>query len=146
MQRFPASIVTPERVLLGDEEVESVILRTEAGDITFLAHHTRLVGAVVPGLCRLQRADGSEERVAVHGGFVQVGDNRVVVLAPVAELAGEIDVDRAQRALEVAEAALSGASGTPGASVGDDEEADAVMTEAAAAAARARVRIEVAGQ
>jgi F-type H+-transporting ATPase subunit epsilon len=152
VERFPASVVTPERVLLEDEEVESVVLRTDAGDITFLAHHTRLVGAVVPGLCRLQRADGTEERVAVHGGFVQVGDNRVVVLAPVAELAGEIDLERAQRALATAEELLSeaggpragGGAGSGGG--GDQEGPDPALARAEAAAERARVRIEVAAQ
>ncbi|HUO49486.1 MAG TPA: ATP synthase F1 subunit epsilon [Acidimicrobiales bacterium] len=143
MATFPASIVTPERLLVEDEEVESVILRTDAGDITFLAHHTRLVGAVVPGVCRLQRTDGSEERLAVHGGFVQVGDNRVTVLAPVAEKAEEIDLERAQRALEAAHARLSEAGSR--AAPGEDEVADTEVAEAEAAAERARVRIEVAG-
>jgi len=141
MPTFPASIVTPERVLLEDEEVEAVILRTDAGDATFLANHTDLVGAVVPGVCRLQREDGSEERFAVHGGFVQVGDNRVSVLAPVAERAEEIDAERARRALEAAEQRLA-ALGTP---APDEEGVDPEAAEAAAAAERARVRIEAAG-
>jgi F-type H+-transporting ATPase subunit epsilon len=141
---FPASIVTPERVLLEDEEVEAVILRTDTGDATFLANHAPLVGAVVPGLCRLQREDGTEERLAVHGGFVQVGDNRVVVLAPIAELADEIDVERAQRALEAAEARLADATGGRAGPTGEEEGADPEVAEAEAAAQRARVRIEVA--
>jgi len=145
MARFPASIVTPERVLLDGEEVEAVILRTDAGDATFLANHTDLVGAVVPGVCRLQREDGSEVRLAVHGGFVQVGDNRVTVLAPVAERAEEIDVDRAQRALEAAEARLGDAGSRTAGAGGEEEAADPELAEAAAAAERARVRIEVAG-
>jgi F-type H+-transporting ATPase subunit epsilon len=144
MPTFPASIVTPERVLVEDEEVEAVILRTDTGDATFLANHTALVGAVVPGVCRLQREDGSEERVAVHGGFVQVADNRVTVLAPVAERAEEIDVDRAQRALEAAQARLSDSGSRP-AGAGEEEAADPEVVEAEAAAERARVRIEVAG-
>ncbi len=146
MAGFPAIVVTPERVLIEEEEVQAVILRTDTGDATFLANHTPLVGAVVPGLCRLQREDGSEELVALHGGLVQVGGNRVVVLAPIAELAGEIDVERAQRALEAAAAELGDASGPRGAGGGEDEAPDPAALEAAAAAERARVRIEVAGQ
>jgi F-type H+-transporting ATPase subunit epsilon len=143
---FPASIVTPERVLLEDEEVEAVILRTDAGDVTFLADHTPLVGAVVPGVCRLQHHDGTEGRVAVHGGFVQVGGNRVVVLAPVAELADEIDVERAERALEAAQQRLADTGARAGATAGGDEaQAEPELAEAEAAAERARVRIEVAG-
>ncbi|HVC69745.1 MAG TPA: F0F1 ATP synthase subunit epsilon, partial [Acidimicrobiales bacterium] len=63
--------MTPERIVL-EEEVAAVILRTDVGDATFLAGHTPLIGAIVPGLVRFQHEDGSEERVAVHGGFVYV--------------------------------------------------------------------------
>jgi F-type H+-transporting ATPase subunit epsilon len=145
MASFPASIVTPERVLVDDEEVSAVILRTDAGDATFLAHHTALVGSVVPGVCRLQREDGSEHRLAVHGGFVQVGGNRVIVLAPVAERAEEIDVERAQRALEAAQAQLTDGGGRAGTTPGEDEGTAPEVVEAEAAAERARVRLEVAG-
>jgi F-type H+-transporting ATPase subunit epsilon len=69
-----------------------------------------------------------EVRAALHGGFVKVADNRVTIVAGVAELAEEIDVDRAQRALEAAEGRLS---------AGDAAEAEAAL-------ARARVRIEAA--
>ncbi len=69
-----------------------------------------------------------EVRAALHGGFVKVADNKVSIVAGVAELAEEIDVDRAQRALEAAEGRLS---------TGD-------VAEAEAALARARVRIEAA--
>ena len=121
-----------------------MILRTDAGDATFLANHAPLVGAVVPGLCRLQREDGTEERVAVHGGFIQVGDNRVVVLAPIAELAEEIDVERAQRALEAAQQRLAEATGGRAAQGAEEQAADPELAEAEAALERARVRIEVA--
>jgi F-type H+-transporting ATPase subunit epsilon len=70
-----------------------------------------------------------EVRAAVHGGFVKVAENKVTIVAGVAELADEIDVGRAQRALEAAEAA----------------EAASGADEAAAAAVRARVRLEAAG-
>jgi F0F1-type ATP synthase epsilon subunit len=78
---------------------------------------------------------------AVHGGFVKVADNKVTVVAPVAELAGEIDVDRATRALEAAEA-QSTAAAEPDRDAGEHPSGD--MTEAEAAAARARVRLEAA--
>jgi len=98
---FPSSLVTPERVVL-EEEVAAVVLRTDVGDATFLAGHTPLIGAIVPGLVRFQREDGTEDRVAVHGGFVHVQGGGVTVLAPVAELEADIDVERARRAQEVA--------------------------------------------
>ena len=81
-------------------------------------------GAATPG----EPTPLGEVRAALHGGFVKVADNKVSIVAGVAELAEEIDVDRAQRALEAAEGRLS---------AGD-------VAEAEAALARARVRIEAA--
>ncbi|HUY21948.1 MAG TPA: ATP synthase F1 subunit epsilon [Acidimicrobiales bacterium] len=144
MATFQSSLVTPESVLL-EEEVQAVILRTDVGDATFMPGHTRLIGAIVPGSVRFQREDGTEERAAVHGGFVQVDGERVVVLAPIAERAGAIDVERARRSLEaageriaelVARSAGSGAESTP---------ADVELAEAEASRRRAEVRLEVAG-
>ena len=153
MASFPASLVTPERVVL-QGEAQAVMVRTEVGDATFLAGHTDLIGAIVPGLARFQQEDGSFQRAAVHGGFVQVEGGKVVILAPVAELVEEIDVDRAQRALEEAEQALAelgsraagagAGAGAPGDGA-ESERADPEWAEAQQARRRAEVRIEVAG-
>jgi len=140
---FPSSLVTPERVVL-EEEVAAVMLRTALGDATYLAGHTPLVGAIVPGLVRFQHPDGTEERVAVHGGFVHVKPEGVTVLAPVAELEQDIDVERARHALAVAEHRVTDASGgSPGAAE-DDPSGTRELAEAQAALLRAHVRLEVA--
>ena len=76
MATFAASLVTPERILL-EEEVQAVFLRTDVGDSAFMPGHTPLIGALVPGLVRFQLEDGTEERAAVHGGFVQVENDHV---------------------------------------------------------------------
>ncbi|MHB1502878.1 MAG: ATP synthase F1 subunit epsilon [Acidimicrobiales bacterium] len=102
MATFPIRLLTPESVLM-EEDAEAVFLRTVEGEIAFLAGHIPLVGAVAPGMVRVQHADGSEERAAVHGGFVRVDGDSVTIAAPVAELASQIDVERARRALEAAE-------------------------------------------
>lgn len=125
-----AELVTPERVLYSGE-AEFVVMRTEGGEVMFLPNHAPFVGAVdicvvrvapagteIPGSSPDQGSGRAEEevRAAVHGGFVHVADNRVLVLASVAELAGEIDVERARRALDAAEAAIgAGRDGGPGA-------------------------------
>ncbi|HXQ61201.1 MAG TPA: ATP synthase F1 subunit epsilon [Acidimicrobiales bacterium] len=143
---FPTNLVTPERIVL-EEDVAAIMLRTTLGDATYLAGHTPLVGAIVPGLVRFEQADGTLARVAVHGGFVHVKPEGVTVLAPVAELAGDIDVERARRALETAEQRVADAAGrTAGAGAGeDDPSATRELVEAQAALLRAQVRIEVAG-
>ena len=143
MATFSSSVVPPERILV-EREVEAVLLRTVDGEITFLAGHSPLIGVVHPGLVRLQSEDGTVQRVAVHGGFVEVGDSGVTVLTPIAELAEEIDVERARQALQGAEQRLAElqASGR-----GPAEEGEHIDREVAAAEddkRRAEVRVEVA--
>ena len=117
---FHVEVVSPERILYSGE-AEMVICRTEGGDIAFLTGHAPFVGALGIGEVRVQQVDGEEVRAAVHGGFVEVRDNRVVILSDVAELPDMIDVERARVALGEAERT-------------DDE----------SAARRARIRLEVA--
>ncbi|HUI04775.1 MAG TPA: ATP synthase F1 subunit epsilon [Acidimicrobiales bacterium] len=145
MATFACSLVTPERVLV-DAAFQAVFLRTGLGEAAFLPGHTPLVGSVAPGMVRFQHEDGTEERAAVHGGFVQVAGDTVTVLAPVAELAGEIDVERARRALDAAGQRITelGAARAGPSDSGDAAPAHAV-TEAEAAQRRAEVRLEVAG-
>jgi len=147
---FPARLVTPEAVLF-DEMVESVILRTGVGDATFMAGHCPLVGSVVPGLVRFVRPGGEVQRVAAQGGFVHMdGDGTVTVLPPSAELAEQVDVERARRSLEAAEsklAELAAAGRTISEQDRDQPHAvtDVEVEEAEAQKRRALVRIEVAG-
>jgi F-type H+-transporting ATPase subunit epsilon len=141
---FSASLVTPERVVL-EEEVAAVMLRTAVGDATYLAGHTPLVGALVPGLVRFEQPDGTVERVAVHGGFVHVKAEGVTVLTPVAEREQDIDVERARRALTAAEQTVADISGRSPSAGDDDLSVAAELAEAQAAVLRAQVRIEVAG-
>ena len=85
-------ITTPERTVL-KEQVLSVSVPTESGEITVLAGHIPLIAPVPAGELRAVRADGSEEFMAVSGGFVTVmGDGRIVILADTAERAEELDL------------------------------------------------------
>jgi F-type H+-transporting ATPase subunit epsilon len=146
MATFAASLVTPERTLL-EEQVQTVFLRTDGGDSAYMPGHTPLIGAIVDGPVRFQLEDGTEERAAVHGGFVQVEGDHVTVLAPIAERAEDIDVERARRALEVATELVTSLGGArTGAGDGsEDVHTDRDLIEAEAARRRAEVRLEVAG-
>jgi F-type H+-transporting ATPase subunit epsilon len=123
-------LVTPTRTLFSGE-AESVFCRAEGGEIAFLANHMPYLGVLEPGLVRIVGSSGDEARLAVHGGFVEVRNNRVIMLADVAEPADEIDVERARQAKSNAESQLSsgGADGTA----------------SAEALRRAEVRLEVVG-
>jgi len=151
---FQINLVTPERNLFNGMASE-VILRTGEGDVTFLAGHTPLVGTVLPGVVRVVRPEGDDVRIAVHGGFTQVEQNitfdgdedgatgtRVTLLIGVAELAEEIDVDRARVALEAAEARVGELGGTGNRTPAEGEVVDPELVEAESAARRAQVRME----
>ena len=123
------ALVSPERILFSGE-ADMVVCRTSDGEIAFLTGHALLVGALGIGTVRIKQADGEEVKAAVHGGFVEVRDNRVSILSDVAELPDQIDVERARRAREEAERQVQ---------AGDNAGAEAALR-------RAHVRLELAGQ
>ncbi len=93
-------LVSVERAIWSGEAT-AVYARTTEGEIGVLPGHAPLLGALAPGwLVRILQADGAEQRVAVHGGFLSVRADGVSVLAEMAEDAQEIDVARARTALE----------------------------------------------
>jgi F-type H+-transporting ATPase subunit epsilon len=81
-------------------EATIVIARTTDGDIGVQAGHQPVLGVLESGPVTIRQADGSTVVAAVHGGFVSYADSNLSILAEIAELADEIDVDRAKRALD----------------------------------------------
>ena len=98
-------LVSPERILWSGE-ADMVVARTSEGDIAFLTGHAPFIGALGIGAVVIEEPGGKQTRAAVHGGFVEVSDNRVTILSDVAELAADIDAQRARAAKERAEAEL----------------------------------------
>src|SRR6187399_844422 len=99
-----------------------VLARTlGGGDIAFLTGHAPFVGALDVHAVEVTAEDGTKETIAVHGGFIEVSHDRVTVLSDVAEVASQIDVERARAAQERAEAAVR---------AGDDVEAEAALRRA----------------
>lgn len=93
-------LVSVERPIWSGEAT-AVYARTSEGEIGVLPGHSPLLGVLAPGwLVRILHADGVEQRVAVHGGFLSVRADGVSVMAEIAEDAEEIDVARARQALE----------------------------------------------
>jgi F-type H+-transporting ATPase subunit epsilon len=158
---FGVEIVTPEQSLFAGGAT-SIVLATSEGALTVLDGHTPLVGDVVHCEVKVEQADATLVRLAVHGGFLQVdtspgaaegladGDGplpglstRVTVLAGVAELATEIDVSRAEEARERAAQRL-GELGSGRGPVSEEAEEDLELADAEGALARAELRIAVA--
>ena len=93
-------LVSPELILYSGD-AEMVICRTVGGgDIAFLADHAPFLGALDDAIVRIRKTGGDWEEAAVHGGFVHVRDNTVILLSDLAELASQIDFERARRERE----------------------------------------------
>ncbi len=107
---FKVTITTAEQQLLETDSV-SLTLPGIAGYLGIWANHAPLVTALVPGVMTLRHDDsdavGSVSHFAVSNGFVEVADNRVSVMVDSCEPAGQIDVTRAEAALERAKKLLT---------------------------------------
>lgn len=130
MATMQFEMVTAERVLFSGE-VDSVVAPGAAGELGILPHHAPLLTTLSPGELRI-RHGGQEQFLAVTGGFLEVLDNRVTILADAAEQADEILLERAEEAMRRAEERISA------------RESDMDLQQALAALRRAQVRVAVA--
>ena len=102
MAKLSFTLVTPERVVYSDDAVDMVVAPGADGELGILPNHAPLLAALAIGELRLKRG-AEEESFAVHGGYVEVLANKVIVMANVAERATEIDIARAEEARARAE-------------------------------------------
>jgi F-type H+-transporting ATPase subunit epsilon len=98
-------VVTPSRLVL-DEEVDEVTAPGELGEFGVLPNHISFLSTLVPGEMTYKQGT-KKTTLAVSGGYAEVLDNVMTVLAPAAEFADEIDSPRAQRAKEHAEKSMA---------------------------------------
>ena len=99
------AVVSAERALWSGQ-AKSLVAKTPEGDIGILPGHEPVLALLVDSSpLKLEEPDGTRVVVAVHGGFFSVAGNEVNVIAEVAELAEDIDVERAKAALARAQAA-----------------------------------------
>jgi F-type H+-transporting ATPase subunit epsilon len=123
-------IVTPEKLAYSDE-VDSVQLPGSEGELGVLPHHAPLISTLGAGELRLRKG-GQEESFAIVGGFLQVLPDKVVVMAETADMASEIDLEKAQEARRKAEQVLES---------GFVEGADLAAARAALQASLIRIRV-----
>ena len=132
MADMSLTIITPERTVLRDAPADAVVVPVVDGSMGILKNHAPMVANLRIGVLRYKQ-DGVYKRAAVTGGFMEVSENRVTVLADAAELAESIDVIRAIEARKRAEARLR------------DRKANIDRARAEAALRRAMVRLRAAG-
>ena len=107
---YPVELITPEGAAYADD-AQQVIAPGAAGKLGILANHAPLVSLLNAGELRIIAAGGAVHRYATSAGFLQVRENRALVLVGEAVSSDQIDsaearsrLDRAQAAVEAAEA------------------------------------------
>ena len=97
MATLTVEVITGERSLYSESGVELVSAPGAEGTLGILPNHAALISLLDAGELVLKKG-GSEDRMVVFGGFIEVLNNKVLVLADSAERIDEIDVERAERA------------------------------------------------
>lgn len=129
MSTLQLEVVTPDKTVV-QETVEMAICPGVMGEFGILPNHVSLLSALKIGDLRY-RVNGKDEHVFISGGFADMNNNVLSVLAESAEKAADIDAARAKAAKERAEKRLA-------------EKSDAIdETRAQAALARALVRLQL---
>ena len=122
-------ILTAEGVLF-DGDVDSVVAPGSEGELGILPSHAALMTMLQPGELRYRTAEG-ESYLAVHGGFMEVRSDHVIVLADAAEHVDAIDAERAEEAVRRAEERIAARG------------ADMDIERALASLRRAQVRVRI---
>ena len=131
MGKLHLEIVTPEKVMVS-QDVDMVVSPGTFGEFGVLEGHVSFLSGIVPGELRYT-SDELTEYLVVTNGFAEVSNDNVSVLVDAAEKAQDIDVVRAQRAMERANERLAKDRG--------EEDIDFVRAEAALKRAVTRIRV-----
>jgi F-type H+-transporting ATPase subunit epsilon len=99
------TVVTAERALLDESGIDFISVPGSKGRLGILPQHTPLLSTLEPGDL-YYRSGGDEYHFAISGGFLEVAENQVTILADAAERADEIDEARAEESRQRAEATL----------------------------------------
>ncbi|WNB92318.1 F0F1 ATP synthase subunit epsilon [Bacillus sp. NEB1478] len=106
MKTIQVSVVTPDGPVF-EGNAKMVSAKAKSGELGILPGHIPLVAPLTISAVRVHEVDGKTQYVAVSGGFIEVRPEKVTILAEAAEVAGDIEVDRARAAKERAEQRLA---------------------------------------
>ena len=105
MKSFNLKVVTPDGLAF-DSEVESLLVRTDDGDVEFLAGHIDYMASLGTGRARIKEG-GKDRYASVSGGFVTVSGGEIKLVAITFEFREDIDLSRAKIARDEAKATIS---------------------------------------
>lgn len=128
---FLVRIISPDRTFY---EGEAIMLecRTTEGEIGILKNHIPLTAVLAPGVCRIKESESEVKLAALIGGFIEILQDSVTILAEIAEWPDEIDIKRAEEARARAERRLT------------EKKPDTDIARASVALQRSIARIEAA--
>ena len=106
MNTVNLDIVTPNGSVYEKDDVELVVFQTTAGEIGIMSGHIPTVAALKIGHIKVKFKNGTEY-IAVSGGFVEIRQHNVSVIVQTAEVASEIDVERAKLARQRAQSHIN---------------------------------------
>jgi F-type H+-transporting ATPase subunit epsilon len=132
MAQIHCEVITAERIVFQDD-VEMVVAPGLQGQLGILPHHAPLMTALAYGELILHRPGQADEFIAIGGGFMEVGPDRVTILADSAERAEEIDEARAEEARQRAVETMA-----------QKQREDVDFARAEAALRRSMIRLKVA--
>jgi F-type H+-transporting ATPase subunit epsilon len=130
MVKLQVEVVTGERVVFTENDVDMVVAPGSDGTLGILPSHAPLITTLTSGELRIKKG-GGEQSLVVFGGFMEVTPDKVIVLADTAERAEEIDLGRAEDARRRAEVELA------------DRKSEIDLAQAEASLRRAAVRLRV---
>ncbi len=102
MATIQLDIVSPDKGEIFSKDVDMVIVRSTAGELGILPRHAKMLTELQPHAMRI-KIGGTEQLIAIGGGFMDVTPEKITVLSHSAELPENIDVARAERAKQRAE-------------------------------------------
>lgn len=106
MAKLEVEIVTGERMVYSETDVDMVVVPGADGALGILPKHAPLISTLATGELKIKKGS-TQESIIIFGGFVEVTPTKVIVLADTAERADEIDLARAEQARQKAEKALA---------------------------------------
>lgn len=105
MAKLTVEIITGERIVYRQDDVDMVVAPGSEGSLGILPSHAPLISTLATGELRVKKGS-TEESLAVFGGFIEILNDKVIVLADSAERATEIDLNRVRDARERAETTI----------------------------------------
>ncbi len=105
IDKLTVELITPERALVAETGIDVLVAPSVDGQVAILPRHAPLLTELEPGIV-ITRRGGVEEVLVVSGGFLQVQENQVTILADTSERSSEVNLERAEQAREEAQREL----------------------------------------